>query len=120
VAWTHASWSMQQASRASQGASPGHPVYDTPQYLPYRINGACTCIRAQAVLRLARPAALLVVVGGGGGGTRRRRRAAEEAGQRVVCGGGEHEGDEEKLPPLGVTHYNLSVSLAVICVVSKC
>jgi uncharacterized membrane protein len=34
VAWTQASWSMQQASMASQGASPGHPVYDTPQYLP--------------------------------------------------------------------------------------
>jgi hypothetical protein len=31
---------MQQASRASQGGSLGHPVYDTPQYLPYRINGA--------------------------------------------------------------------------------
>lgn len=32
----------------------------------------------------------------------------------MVCGGGEHEGDEEKLPPLGVTHYNLVRLLRLI------
>ena len=37
---TQWSWTMQQASRASQGFSPGQPLYRMPQYLPYRRNGA--------------------------------------------------------------------------------
>jgi len=33
---THRSCSLQQASTASHGASPLHPVWPMPQYLPYR------------------------------------------------------------------------------------
>jgi len=36
---TQASWFMQQASRPSQGFSPGHPLYNSPQYFPYLKNG---------------------------------------------------------------------------------
>jgi len=34
---TQSSWAMQQASTPSHGFCPGHPVYPTPQYLPYLI-----------------------------------------------------------------------------------
>jgi len=37
--WIQASCFMQQASRPSQGFSPGHPLYRSPQYLPYLKNG---------------------------------------------------------------------------------
>jgi hypothetical protein len=40
LAWTQLSWCIQQASRASHGFSPGHPLYKIPQYLPYLRNGA--------------------------------------------------------------------------------
>lgn len=36
---TQASCFMQQASRPSQGFSPGHPLYNSPQYFPYLKNG---------------------------------------------------------------------------------
>jgi hypothetical protein len=36
---TQASCFMQQASRPSQGFSPGHPLYKSPQYFPYLKNG---------------------------------------------------------------------------------
>jgi hypothetical protein len=36
---TQWSWTMQQASRASQGFSPGQPLYRMPQYLPYLSSG---------------------------------------------------------------------------------
>lgn len=36
---TQWSWTMQQASRASQGFSPGQPLYRIPQYFPYLSSG---------------------------------------------------------------------------------
>lgn len=37
---TQSSWILQQASRSSQGFSPGQPVQPTPQNFPYRIPTA--------------------------------------------------------------------------------
>ena len=40
MASTQLSWTIQQASRSSQGSSPGHPECPIPQYFPYRIESA--------------------------------------------------------------------------------
>lgn len=40
LASTQLSWTIQQASRSSQGSSPGHPECPIPQYLPYLIESA--------------------------------------------------------------------------------
>ena len=42
---TQWSWTMQQASRASQGFSPGQPLYRIPQYFPYLSSGGTFIIR---------------------------------------------------------------------------
>merc|ERR1711915_285592 len=48
---THSSWSLQHASRSSQGSSPGQPVHPTPQYLPYRIPRELQSCTTQALLQ---------------------------------------------------------------------
>lgn len=45
--WVSTQWSctMQQASRASQGFSPGQPLYRIPQYFPYLSSGGTSISR---------------------------------------------------------------------------
>jgi len=46
---------MQQASRPSQGLSPGHPLYKSPQYLPYLNNGGTVIPNSKVLLLVPMP-----------------------------------------------------------------
>ena len=63
---TQWSWTMQQASRASQGFSPGQPLYMIPQYFPYLSSGGTSIFRdrgGQGKKTISTPSAILPVSG---------------------------------------------------------